>query len=313
MRHRIRSPHEPGEWEVTDPELATNRQARRTFLRSVFGAGAALALPGCGRADEDKPLSEQLTGKDAITGYNNYYELGTGKTDPSRNADALTSLIDQLSPWEFEVDGEVARPGRFSLDDLTALASPVERIYRMRCVEGWSMVIPWEGVPLKALLDRVEPTAGARFVRFETVYRPELPLPGQTRSILEWPYVEGLRLDEAMHPLTLLATGLYGETLTPQNGAPVRLVVPWKYGFKGGKSLVRISLVREQPTSSWTAVAPREYGFYANVNPNVDHPRWSQADERRIGEWGRRDTLMFNGYAEEVAQLYQGMDLKKHY
>lgn len=313
MRHRIRSPHQPREWEVTDPRLAMDRRARRTFLRSMVGAGAALALPGCGRADEGKPLAEQLTEKEAITGYNNYYELGTGKTDPKRNADALAALIDRLSPWEFEVDGLVDRPGRFSIDDLVGLQSPEERIYRMRCVEGWSMVIPWEGVPLKALLDRVEPMADARFVRFETVYRPEQPLPGQTRAVLDWPYVEGLRLDEAMHPLTLLATGIYGEPLTPQNGAPVRLVVPWKYGFKGGKSLVRISLVHEQPTSSWMAAAPREYGFYANVNPNVDHPRWSQATERRIGDWGRRDTLMFNGYADEVAHLYQGMDLKKHY
>ena len=313
MRHRIRSPHEPREWEVTDPRLATDRQARRTFLRSVVGAGAALALPGCGRAEEGKPLSEQLTEFEAITGYNNYYELGTGKTDPARNADALAALIDRLSPWEFEVDGEVARPGRFSIDDLVALHAPEERIYRMRCVEGWSMVIPWDGVPLKALLDRVGPTSDARFVRFETVYRPENPLPGQKRAVLDWPYVEGLRLDEAQHPLTLLATGIYGKPLTPQNGAPVRLVVPWKYGFKGGKSLVRISLTREMPTSTWMAAAPREYGFYANVNPNVDHPRWSQATERRIGEWGRRDTLMFNGYADQVAHLYQGMDLEKHY
>ena len=313
MRHRIRSPHEPREWEVTDPHLAMDRRARRTFLRSMMGAGAALALPGCGRADDRKPLSEQLTEYDAITGYNNYYELGTGKTDPRRNADALADLIERLSPWEFEVDGEVARPGRFSIDDLVGLQSPEERIYRMRCVEGWSMVIPWDGVPLRALLDRVEPTSDARFVRFETVYRPENPLPGQERAVLEWPYVEGLRLDEALHPLTLLATWVYGKPLTPQNGAPVRLVVPWKYGFKGGKSLVRISLVREMPTSTWMAAAPREYGFYANVNPEVDHPRWSQATERRIGEWGRRDTLMFNGYADEVAHLYQGMDLEKHY
>ena len=313
MRHRIRSPHEPRECEVTDPRLAMDRHARRTFLRSMVGAGAALALPGCGRAEEGKPLSEQLTEFDAITGYNNYYELGTGKTDPARNADALAALIDRLSPWEFEVDGEVAKPGRFSIDDLVGLHAPEERIYRMRCVEAWSMVIPWDGVPLKALLDRVEPTGAARFVVFETVYRPENPLPGQERAVLEWPYVEGLRLDEAQHPLTLLATGVYGKPLTPQNGAPVRLVVPWKYGFKGGKSLVRISLVREMPTSTWMAAAPREYGFYANVNPNVDHPRWSQATERRIGEWGRRDTLMFNGYADQVAHLYQGMDLEKHF
>ncbi|MFA7522091.1 MAG: protein-methionine-sulfoxide reductase catalytic subunit MsrP [Halothiobacillaceae bacterium] len=311
MRHRIRYPQAPREWEVTDPRLAMDRSARRRFLRSVIGAGAALALPGGSQAEERGPLAAQLTGYDAITGYNNYYELGTGKSDPKRNAAALAALIERLSPWEFEVDGEVARPGRFSLDDLIALHVPEERIYRLRCVEGWSMVIPWEGVPLKALLDQVEPTAAARFLRFETVYRPDHPLPGQTRTVLDWPYVEGLRLDEARHPLTLLATGLYGQPLTPQNGAPVRLVVPWKYGFKSGKSLVRITLTRDMPTSTWMAAVPSEYGFYANVNPNVDHPRWSQATERRIGDWRRRDTLMFTGYADQVASLYRGMDLKK--
>lgn len=313
MPHRMRPRRTPHESEITDPRLALNRPARRAFIRSVMGAGAALALPACGRAADDVPLAEQLTERKAVTGYNNYYELGTGKTEPKRNAGALADLIERLDPWSVVVDGEVARPGRFTLDDLVGLHAPEERIYRMRCVEGWSMVIPWEGLPLKALLDRVEPTSQARFVRFETVYERDDPLPGQERQVLGWPYVEGLRLDEAMHPLTLLATGVYGDSLPPQNGAPLRLVVPWKYGFKGGKSLVRISLVREMPTSSWTAAAPREYGFYANVNPNVDHLRWSQATERRIGEWGRRDTLMFNGYADEVASLYRGMDLKKHF
>ncbi|MFO7582567.1 protein-methionine-sulfoxide reductase catalytic subunit MsrP [Guyparkeria sp.] len=313
MRHQIRSRHEPREWEVTDRRLVVDRTARRHFIRSVVGAGVALALPGCTRADESEPLSKQLTERKAILGYNNYYELGTGKTDPSRHAGALQSLIDAREPWTVVVDGEVRRPGPFTMDDLLGLHAPEERIYRMRCVEGWSMVIPWEGIPLKSLLDRVEPTGDARFVRFETVNDPDNPLPGQRRRVLDWPYVEGLRLDEALHPLTLLATGIYGEPLAPQNGAPVRLVVPWKYGFKGGKSLVRISLVRDKPTSSWAQVLPREYGFYANVNPRVDHPRWSQATERRIGELGRRDTLMFNGYADEVAHLYRGMDLKTNF
>lgn len=313
MHHRIRSRHEPREWEVTDRRLVVDREARRRFMLSVLGGGAALALPGCTRANEDEALSEQLTERKAILGYNNYYELGTGKTDPGRHAEALQSLIDAREPWTVEVDGEVTRPGRFTVDDLVGLHAPEERIYRMRCVEGWSMVIPWEGLPLKALLDRVGPTSEARFVRFETVNDPDNPLPGQRRRVLDWPYVEGLRLDEANHPLTLLATGIYGEPLAPQNGAPVRLVVPWKYGFKGGKSLVRISLVRDMPVSTWMEAAPREYGFYANVNPEVDHPRWSQATERRIGELGRRDTLMFNGYADEVAHLYAGMDLKTHF
>jgi sulfoxide reductase catalytic subunit YedY len=217
----------------------------------------------------------------------------------------------QTSPWAVAVGGLVHKPKTFDTDDLLKLDQE-ERIYRMRCVEGWSMVIPWTGFPLAKLLEEVEPMSGAKYVRFETLYDPD-QMPGQHSGGYEWPYIEGLRLDEAMHDLTILSTGLYGKSLLPQNGAPVRLVVPWKYGFKSIKSIVKIDLVEEMPTSLWMAAAPHEYGFYANVNPEVDHPRWSQATERRIGETGRTETLMFNGYADEVADLYEGMDLHKWY
>jgi len=251
-------------------------------------------------------LGNELTSYDAVVSYNNYYEFTTSKDGVARLAqDFITS------PWTVEVGGLVNNPKTFDLDDLNKFAQE-ERIYRMRCVEGWSMVIPWVGFPLARLLQEIEPTSKAKYVRFETLFDPE-QLRGQKSSLYDWPYVEGLRIDEAMHDLTLLATGLYGKSLLPQNGAPVRLVVPWKYGFKSIKSVVKIDLVEEMPVSLWMAAAPHEYGFYANVNPDVPHPRWSQATERRIGETKRRETLLFNGYAEQVAHLYAGIDLSVWY
>lgn len=250
--------------------------------------------------------------KDA-THYNNYYEFGTDKGDPAANAGAL-----KTEPWSVVIDGEVAKPGRYALEDFMQPYQLQERIYRMRCVEAWSMVIPWLGFPLADLLKQVQPTSKAKYIRFETLNDPQV-MPGQRSdfALIQWPYVEGLRLDEAMHPLTILAVGMYGRELPNQNGAPLRLVVPWKYGFKGVKSIVRISLVSEQPTTTWQNIAPDEYGFFANVNPKVDHPRWTQARERRLPSGlfspNVRDTQMFNGYEEEVASLYTGMDLRKNY
>ena len=257
--------------------------------------------------------SEPMTPKKDVTTYNNYYEFGTDKGDPADNAKAF-----KATPWSVVVDGMVAKPQTLTLEDILKPATLEERIYRMRCVEGWSMVIPWVGFPLADLLARVEPLGSAKFVAFETVVRPA-EMSGQRGVFqpLPWPYREGLRLDEAMHPLTILATGLYGETLPNQNGAPLRLVVPWKYGFKGIKSIVRISLVDKMPETSWQLQNKNEYGFYSNVNPAVDHPRWTQSTERRIGEGGlavkRRATLPFNGYADQVAGLYAGMDLKANF
>lgn len=242
-----------------------------------------------------------------VTGYNNFYEFGTGKEDPKANAQRF-----RARPWTVKVDGLCAKPGDYALEDFLKPSRMEDRIYRMRCVEAWSMVIPWRGIPLKDVIDRAEPSASARFVEFTTLMDPA-QMPGQRYPILKWPYVEGLRLDEARHPLTLLATGVYGRDLPNQNGAPLRLVVPWKYGFKGIKSIVRIRFVDRMPTSAWMSAIPSEYGFYANVNPEVDHPRWSQATERRIGEFRRRPTLMFNGYADQVASLYSGMDLRRNY
>jgi sulfoxide reductase catalytic subunit YedY len=250
---------------------------------------------------------ETPTPWDAVTTYNNFYEFGTDKSDPSRYAQAL-----RTKPWTVRIDGLVGKPGDYHLDDLIKPQTLEERVYRLRCVEAWSMVIPWIGFPLGDLLKRVEPASKARFVQFTTLLDPK-QMPGQRVGILQWPYVEGLRLDEAMHPLTILAVGLYGRVLPNQNGAPLRLVVPWKYGFKSIKSIVRIQLVEKQPLTAWQAYAPQEYGFYSNVNPEVDHPRWSQARERRIGEFSKRKTLMFNGYADQVAGLYAGMDLRKNY
>ena len=250
---------------------------------------------------------ESLTPYEYVTTYNNFYEFGTDKEDPARNAHSL-----RPRPWSVAVEGEVARPAVYDLEDLVAPHDLEDRVYRLRCVEAWSMVIPWRGFPLADLIRRLEPTGKARFVEFTTLYDPE-QMPGQRRRVLQWPYVEGLRLDEATHPLTLLVTGVYGRDLPNQNGAPLRLVVPWKYGFKSIKSIVGIRLVEEMPATTWAVMAPREYGFYANVNPDVDHPRWSQARERRLGELRKRPTLPFNGYADQVAYLYAGMDLRRYY
>jgi sulfoxide reductase catalytic subunit YedY len=273
-------------------------------LRGLVGEGQSQEIParfGGMRSELDEPLNTW----EEITTYNNFYEFGTGKSDPSRNSGSF-----RPRPWTVEVGGHVAKPGTYGLEELLAPHRLEDRVYRMRCVEAWSMVIPWRGFPLAELIRRVEPTGSAKFVEFTTVVRPE-EMPGQRRGILDWPYVEGLRLDEALHPLTLLVTGVYGVDLPNQNGAPLRLVVPWKYGFKGIKSIVGIRFVEEMPRNTWWVTNPREYGFYANVNPEVDHPRWSQARERRIGEFRRRETLPFNGYAEEVASMYAGMDLKR--
>jgi sulfoxide reductase catalytic subunit YedY len=253
---------------------------------------------------------EKLTPYEDITTYNNFYEFGTNKSDPSQYAGSLVTR-----PWTVNIEGEVKRPKSIAIDDIFKLAPLEERIYRMRCVEGWSMVIPWVGFPLADLIKWAEPTGNAKYIEFITLDNQQM-MPGQRSGVLDWPYNEGLRLDEAMHPLTILAVGLYGEVLPNQNGAPLRLVVPWKYGFKGIKSIVKIRFTEKMPVSSWMKAGPSEYGFYSNVNPNVDHPRWSQATERRIGEGlfaRRRKTLMFNGYAEQVGQMYAGMDIKKYF
>jgi len=303
--------------EVTDEKLYLRR---REFMKTAaIPAVAALAglTPALASAagQEALPnvrkgvvtLDESLTPWEDVTTYNNFYEFGMDKGDPVRNSKNL-----RTKPWTVQIDGLVNKPGDYHLDDLVAPHALEERVYRLRCVEAWSMVIPWVGFPLKDLIKRVEPQGGAKFVEFATLHDPR-QMPGQRAGVLDWPYVEGLRLDEAMHPLTILAVGLYGKVLPNQNGAPLRLIVPWKYGFKSIKSIVRIRLTAKQPVSSWQASAPQEYGFYSNVNPDVDHPRWSQARERRIGEFFKRKTLMFNGYADQVAGLYAGMDLKKFY
>jgi sulfoxide reductase catalytic subunit YedY len=294
-------------------------RSRRSFLKGASFALGSLALAACSvpgaapqpTADPTQPVLKDELGDTAnaygqITSYNNFYEFTTSKEGVAQAARDFIS-----SPWEVSVGGLVNKPRTFALEDLLAFAQE-ERIYRLRCVEGWSMVIPWNGFPLQRLIEQVEPQANAQYVRFETLLDPQ-QMPGQRDNYFQWPYVEGLRLDEAMNELTLLATGIYGKDLLPQNGAPIRLVVPWKYGFKSIKSIVKIDLVDTMPVSLWMAAAPNEYGFYANVNPEVDHPRWSQSSERRIGENGRRDTLPFNGYAEQVAALYAGMDLAANY
>ena len=265
--------------------------------------GAIPPTPLAGLTDE---LGDPANSWDEITHYNNFYEFTTKKTKVAQMAEGYPT-----EPWKVEVGGLVEHPRTFDIDDLRKFGEE-ERIYRLRCVEAWSMVIPWVGFPLSRLLKEVKPLSKAKYVRFQTIYDPER-MPGQRSKVYQWPYIEGLRLDEAMHDLTILATGLYGKPLLPQSGAPVRLVVPWKYGFKSIKSIVKIDLVEEMPISLWMAAAPNEYGFYANVNPEVNHPRWSQRTERRIGERKRRETLMFNGYAEQVASLYAGMDLRKHF
>lgn len=290
--------------EITDEATYWRR---REFLTVAAGAVAgATALPRVLHAAMPEP-DDEPTPLDAITRYNNFYEFGVDKEDPFKNAHLL-----RPRPWSVRVDGAVHRPGTFDVDELIRRYQPEERTYRLRCVEAWSMVIPWLGFPLAKLLADAQPMSQASFVAFQTLHDPE-QMPGQRRGVLPWPYVEGLRLDEAMHPLTLLATGLYGRALPNQNGAPIRLVVPWKYGFKSIKSIVRIRLTATQPPTTWNLVAPQEYGFYANVNPEVDHPRWSQKRERRVGELFRRPTLPFNGYGEEVASLYAGMDLRANY
>jgi methionine sulfoxide reductase catalytic subunit len=265
---------------------------------------AASSVPGA-------VVMDKTTAYKDATSYNNFYEFGTDKSDPARRASTL-----KTDPWSVEIEGLVKKPGRYHLEDLMKWGAMEERIYRLRCVEGWSMVIPWVGYSLADLIRRVEPQPGAKFVEFVTQADPKT-MPGVRGGALDWPYVEGLRMDEAMHPLTLLAFGMYGEVMPKQNGAPLRLVVPWKYGFKSGKSLVKIRFTDKQPVSSWEKAAPQEYGFYSNVNPQVDHPRWSQATERRIGEDGllakKRKTLMFNGYEAQVGQLYAGMDLKRFF
>jgi sulfoxide reductase catalytic subunit YedY len=273
---------------------------------STQGGGATATHSPAATASADE-LGDALTDFQDVTNYNNYYEFSLDKEEPARLAKDFVT-----SPWSVEVGGLVSNPGTYDVDELKSLFAPEERVYRLRCVEGWSMVIPWLGFPLNKLLAVVEPTSAARYVRFETYYDPD-EMPGTSRINLDWPYHEGLRLDEAMNDLAILATGLYGHDLPPQNGAPVRLVVPWKYGFKSIKSIVRIDLVEDNPGSTWVRYAPNEYGFYANVNPEVDHPRWSQATERRIGELRRRETLMFNGYADEVAYLYEGMNLETNF
>jgi methionine sulfoxide reductase catalytic subunit len=316
--------------EITDEQVYLRR---REFLRLAGGAAVAaaaaplLACSGQSAAAQAQPAgpfargqqplsgykekavstSEDLNTFEQITGYNNFYEFGTGKSDPKRYAGSL-----KTSPWTVKIDGLCGKPADYHLEDLIKPIQLEERIYRLRCVEAWSMVIPWIGVPLNEVIKRAEPTSKAAFVEFTTLLRPS-QMPGQNTGVLDWPYVEGLRLDEAMHPLTILAVGLYGKTLMNQNGAPIRLVVPWKYGFKSAKSIVRIRFTDKQPKTAWNLANPTEYGFYSNVNPEVDHPRWSQARERRLpGFFQNHPTRMFNGYSE-VAALYSGMDLRKNY
>jgi sulfoxide reductase catalytic subunit YedY len=312
----------PVPWsEITDERLYVRR---REFIRAAGAAvagGVIATLSGAASGDvsaqgerppaipgiRKSPLSttEAQTPYDDVTSYNNFYEFGTEKSDPARRARSL-----RPRPWTVKVHGECLRPGEYQLEDFIKPYSLEERVYRLRCVEGWSMVIPWIGFPLAELVKRAEPNTKTRFIEFTTLLDPR-QMPGQLDPVLEWPYVEGLRLDEAQHPLAILAVGLYGVVLPNQNGAPLRLVVPWKYGFKSIKSIVRIRFADKQPWSSWQRSNPREYGFYSNVNPEVDHPRWSQARERRIGEFFKRRTLMFNGYGDQVSSLYSGMDLRK--
>jgi len=322
--------HGPRRGEPVTPHAVYAQ--RRELLRKLAAGGAGAALAAWAARDaigqavspgrrpplpaSKSPVSgaltmEKLTPYSDVSTYNNFYEFGTDKSDPARHAGSLKTL-----PWAVVVEGEVRKPGTWDIDALLKLAAMEERVYRMRCVEGWSMVIPWVGYSLAELIRAVEPTGNAKFVQFVTL-ADKAQMPGLRSSVLEWPYVEGLRLDEALHPLTMLAFGLYGEVLPNQNGAPVRLVVPWKYGFKSAKSIVRIRFVDKPPKTSWETAAASEYGFYSNVNPKVDHPRWSQATERRIGDDGlltkKRPTLLFNGYEAQVGQLYAGMDLAKFF
>ncbi|MEJ2344902.1 MAG: protein-methionine-sulfoxide reductase catalytic subunit MsrP [Gammaproteobacteria bacterium] len=313
-------------WELKESDVTPEAvfRGRRRFMRASAAVAGAAAFPGLLSATPAQaavrlqyvtkgPYStdEKPTPYKDVTTYNNFYEFGTSKSDPARYAHTL-----KTDPWSVQVEGAVAKPGKYALEDLLKGVALQERIYRLRCVEAWSMVIPWVGFPLADLLARLQPLSAAKYVEFTTLYDPE-QMPGQQRAVLPWPYVEGLRMDEAMNPLTLMAVGLYDKVLPNQNGAPLRLVVPWKYGFKSIKSIVKIRLSEHRPRTTWNVVGPNEYGFYANVNPHVDHPRWSQARERRIGSGSlfasRRRTLMFNGYGDEVASLYAGMDLRKNF
>ncbi len=295
--------------EITPESAYLNR---REFLAAAGIAAGSIAVPGvfshAPRPTAHAPLQQQdkLNSFDDITHYNNYYEFGTAKDDPAANAGSL-----RTSPWSVEIAGEVAHPATYHLEDILHRFPSAEHVYRLRCVEAWSMVIPWQGFQLRDLINWVQPSSRAKYVEFTTLLDPN-QMPGQRSPVLPWPYVEALRMDEAMHPLTLMGTGLYGRPMPNQDGAPIRLIVPWKYGFKSGKSIVKIRFVEQQPQTTWNIAAPEEYGFYANVNPNVDHPRWSQAREHRIGEFLRRPTLMFNGYSE-VASLYAGMDLRRNF
>lgn len=312
----IRRPADIAPSEITTPELyRARREFMKTSGRHALAGAATLALPwGLAEAAalaNVQPNTMKITDKPTrlkdIISYNNFYEFGLDKSDPAEEARAM-----KTRPWSVVVEGLCNKPRTFAIEDLLKLAPLEERIYRMRCVEGWSMVIPWVGLPLASLLKAVEPQGSAKFVEFVTHYDKRIML-GTWQPVLDWPYTEGLRLDEALHPLTIMAVGLYGEELLPQNGAPIRLVVPWKYGFKGGKSIVRIRLTEKMPATAWNKAAANEYGFYSNVNPDVPHPRWKQDTERRIGEITKRKTLLFNGYANEVAHLYAGMDLKKNF
>ena len=318
----IKQPDDIKSTEITDEQIY---HERRDFLRASSGAALAVAagaaFPGLMFPNEaaaqaamlNFKKNPQFTTDEAInslkdiTRYNNFYEFGTDKEDPAKYAHTL-----KTDPWNVRVEGEVEKPADYHLEDLIKESQLEERIYRLRCVEAWSMVIPWVGIPMSTLIKRFKPTSKAKYVEFTTLHDPE-QMPGQKRAVLNWPYVEGLRMDEAMHPLTMLAVGLYGQVLPNQNGAPIRLVVPWKYGFKNIKSIVKIRFTETMPKTTWNLAGPREYGFYANVNPEVSHPRWSQSRERRIGEFFKRKTEMFNGYEEQVASLYSGMDLRRQF
>jgi sulfoxide reductase catalytic subunit YedY len=323
MLIRTPFPHEPQPSEITPRSVYLNRRSALAGLGLAAASPLALAqggapgggklpkLPGARSAIAGAMVLDKPTAYADAASYNNFYEFGTDKSDPAERAHTL-----KTRPWTVVVEGECAKPGRYDIDALLKLSAQEERIYRLRCVEGWSMVIPWVGYSLSELIKRAEPTGKAKFVEFTTL-ADRAQMPGLRSGVLDWPYVEALRMDEAMHPLALLTFGMYGEVLPNQNGAPVRIVLPWKYGFKSAKSIVKIRFVEKQPRSSWEQSAPQEYGFYSNVNPNVPHPRWSQATERRIGEDGlfakKRATLMFNGYEAQVGQLYAGMDLKRFY
>ena len=315
----IRRPSDYRPSEITSPELYASRRkflsgalalAGSALLPTAAGAGSPTGTPLAAARNAQLSTTEAANSWDEVTGYNNYYEFGTDKSDPAANAGRL-----RVTPWSVTIGGEAEVRGTFALEDLLRPHPLEERVYRLRCVEAWSMVIPWVGIPLGDLVRRLKPTSRAKYVAFTTLNDPQ-QMPGQRGSVLDWPYVEGLRIDEATHPLALLAVGLYGRAMPNQNGAPLRLVVPWKYGFKSGKAIVRIDFMERMPATTWNRMAPREYGFYGNVNPAVDHPRWSQKTERRIGTGlfaARQPTLPFNGYGPQVASLYAGMDLGRYF